>query len=43
LRSIRGFLLIRGSVAGYEHLPRVWEAVLADVENHGLAERHGFG
>jgi len=29
--------------AGYEHLPRVREAVPADVENHGLAGRHGFG
>jgi len=29
--------------AGYEHLPRVRDAVLADVENHGLAERRGFG
>jgi len=29
--------------AGYEHLPRVWEAVLADVgENRGLAGRRGF-
>jgi len=42
LRSIRGFLMIRGSVAGYERRPRVREAVLADVENHGLAGRRGF-
>jgi len=43
LRSIRGFLMIRGSVAGFEHLPRVGEAVPVDVENHGLAGNHGFG
>jgi len=43
LRPIRGFLMIRGSVAGYEHLPPVREAVPADVgENHGLAGRCGF-
>ena len=29
--------------AGFEHLPRVREAAPADVENHGLAERRGFG
>jgi len=43
LRAIRGFLLIRGSVAGYEHLPRVGEAAPADVENRGLAGKRGFG
>ena len=28
--------------AGYEHLPRVREAVLADVENRGLAGNRGL-
>jgi len=42
LRSIRGFLVICGCLAGYEHLPRVREAVPVDVENHGLAGNHGF-
>jgi len=44
LRAIRGFLMIRGCVAGYEHLPPVREAVPAGVgENHGLAGKRGFG
>jgi len=70
LRSIRGFLVICGCLAGsrpipsldffarmvqpapmrrlvypagFDPLPRVREAVLADVENRGLAGRRGFG